>query len=119
MAIIGVVTADTPVSTHPRNVAGLKFSSPETPWPVSQGIAGPGRPGGGPVPLRLGGPGLAPQVPGIDVIIGGHSHTKLQAPEVVNRTIIGQAWEHAKALGVLDLTSKTVKSSSTKGTGGD
>src|SRR4030043_426170 len=29
VAIIGIVTDDTPVSTHPRNVVGLKFISPE------------------------------------------------------------------------------------------
>lgn len=47
---------------------------------------------------------LARIVPGIDVIVGGHSHTNLPKPTIVNGTIIVQAWEHAKALGVLDLT---------------
>jgi 5'-nucleotidase / UDP-sugar diphosphatase len=42
---------------------------------------------------------LAARVPGIDVIVGGHSHTKILQPEQVGRTIIVQAWEHAKALG--------------------
>jgi len=28
IAIIGVTTEDTPVSTHPRNASGLKFLSP-------------------------------------------------------------------------------------------
>ena len=30
IAIIGVVTPDTPFATHPRNVAGLTFSTPES-----------------------------------------------------------------------------------------
>jgi 2',3'-cyclic-nucleotide 2'-phosphodiesterase (5'-nucleotidase family) len=47
---------------------------------------------------------LAEEVDGIDVIVGGHSHTKVLSPVVVNNTIIVQAWEHAKAIGVLDLT---------------
>jgi 2',3'-cyclic-nucleotide 2'-phosphodiesterase (5'-nucleotidase family) len=47
---------------------------------------------------------LAQSVPGIDVIVGGHTHTRLQSPEIVGGTLIVQAWEHGKALGVLDLT---------------
>jgi 5'-nucleotidase / UDP-sugar diphosphatase len=35
--------------------------------------------------------------------VGGHSHTKVVSPVVIGHTIIVQAWEHAKALGVLDL----------------
>ncbi len=46
---------------------------------------------------------LAAQVPGIDLIVGGHSHTRLAAPVVVGDTLIVQAWEHGKVLGVLDL----------------
>jgi len=47
---------------------------------------------------------LAEKIKGIDVIIGGHSHTKIEKPVLINETIIVQAWEHGKALGVLDLT---------------
>lgn len=57
---------------------------------------------------------LAQQVPGIDVIVGGHSHTRLaapkfirsegeQAPFSVNGTIIVQDFENAAELGRLDL----------------
>ena len=106
VAIIGVVTADTPTSTHPRNVAGLKFSPPDAAAVrVPEGIAGPGRHHGGPVPLRLSAEdrALAQKVPGIDVIIGRpFPHQDWRPRSVVNHTIIGQAWEHAKALGVLD-----------------
>jgi 5'-nucleotidase/UDP-sugar diphosphatase len=35
--------------------------------------------------------------------VGGHSHTKLLKPVLIGNTIIVQAWEHAKALGLLDL----------------
>jgi 5'-nucleotidase/UDP-sugar diphosphatase len=52
---------------------------------------------------------LAQKVRGIDVIIGGHTHTKLLQPVTVGATIIAQAWEHGKALGVLDLTVKDGK----------
>jgi 5'-nucleotidase/UDP-sugar diphosphatase len=47
---------------------------------------------------------LAAAVPGIDVIIGGHTHTRIDTPRVVAGTIIVQAWEKAKQLGVLDLS---------------
>jgi 5'-nucleotidase / UDP-sugar diphosphatase len=46
---------------------------------------------------------LARNVRGIDVIVGGHSHTRLETPVRVGRTIIVQAWKHGRALGVLDL----------------
>ncbi len=41
---------------------------------------------------------------GIQVIVGGHTHTRIESPMKVNETLIVQAWEHAKVLGVLDLT---------------
>jgi 5'-nucleotidase len=52
---------------------------------------------------------LAKEVPGIDVIVSGHTHTKLDIPLVVNGTIIVQAWEHGKQLGVLDFAWKDGK----------
>jgi 5'-nucleotidase / UDP-sugar diphosphatase len=47
---------------------------------------------------------LAQAVPGIDLIVGGHSHTLLQEPVVVGGTIIVQAGAYAAQVGVLDLT---------------
>lgn len=52
---------------------------------------------------------LAEKVKGIDVIVGGHSHTKIVKPITVGNTLIVQAWEHGKALGVLDLIVKDGK----------
>ncbi|MFS0559921.1 5'-nucleotidase C-terminal domain-containing protein [Terribacillus sp. 179-K 1B1 HS] len=55
---------------------------------------------------------LAEQVDGIDVIVGGHSHTKLEQPTVVNTdengtakdpTVIVQAYQYAENLGKLDV----------------
>jgi 5'-nucleotidase/UDP-sugar diphosphatase len=46
---------------------------------------------------------LAKEVPGIDIIISGHTHTKLTAPLTVNKTIIVQAGSFGKYLGVLDI----------------
>jgi len=111
IAIIGVVTPDTPVTTHPRNVAGLAFSTPES--AVKKYL--PQLKGRAEVIVVLSHCGfqadkeLAARVPGIDVIVGGHSHTKILQPELVGQTIIVQAWEHAKALGVLNLHLKDGK----------
>lgn len=45
---------------------------------------------------------LAEEVDGIDVIISGHTHTRLDEPIVLNNTIIVQAGEYGKGIGVLD-----------------
>jgi 5'-nucleotidase / UDP-sugar diphosphatase len=46
---------------------------------------------------------LAKEVPGIDVIVSGHTHTNLPEPIVIGKTVIVQAFEYGKVLGVLDL----------------
>jgi 5'-nucleotidase len=45
---------------------------------------------------------LAREVPGIDLIVSGHTHTRLETPLRVGETLIVQAWEYGKQLGVLD-----------------
>lgn len=47
---------------------------------------------------------LAVSVTGLDVIIGGHSHTRLRKPKYINGVIIAQTGSNAENLGVLDLT---------------
>ncbi len=47
---------------------------------------------------------LAKRVPGIDVIVSGHTHTKLDTPILINKTIIVQAWCYGRQVGILDLT---------------
>lgn len=49
---------------------------------------------------------LAEKVNGIDLIISGHTHTKLSEPIVVNDTYIVSAAEYGKNLGVVKLTLK-------------
>ncbi len=111
VGVIGIVTEDVPLSTHPRNVVGLKFISPiET---VEKYIKGLKEKADVIVVLsHIGYPSdrdLAEKVKGIDVIVGGHSHTKIVKPITVGNTLIVQAWEHGKALGVLDLIVKDGK----------
>lgn len=46
---------------------------------------------------------LAETVPGIDVIISGHTHTKLDKPLEVKGTLIVQAWCYGRQVGILDI----------------
>jgi 5'-nucleotidase len=46
---------------------------------------------------------LAREVEGIDIIISGHTHTRMNQAIMVNDTIIVQAWEHGWEVGVLDI----------------
>jgi len=49
---------------------------------------------------------LARKVDGIDIIISGHTHTRVDAALRVNNTIIVQAWEYGKQVGILDVVYK-------------
>jgi 2',3'-cyclic-nucleotide 2'-phosphodiesterase (5'-nucleotidase family) len=106
IAVIGVVTEDVPASTHPKNVAGLKFERPsDTVQKYMEVLRDKSD-----IIIVLSHMGhsadreLAGKVPGLAAIVGGHSHTKVITPVMVGDTAIVQAWEHGKALGVLDLT---------------
>jgi len=111
VALIGIVTEDVPLSTHPRNVAGLKFIPPiETVEKYIKELRG--KADVIVVLSHVGYPSdrdIAEKVKGIDVIVGGHSHTKITKPVSLGNTLIVQAWEHGKAVGVLDLTVKDGK----------
>jgi 5'-nucleotidase/UDP-sugar diphosphatase len=104
-AFVGFVAEDTPILTHPDNVKGLTFKNPVE---VAKVV----------VPklkqevdhvIVISHVGIevdreiAKNVPGIDLIVGGHSHTPLRTPEVVNGTYIVQDWEYGKSLGRADL----------------
>lgn len=47
---------------------------------------------------------LAKNIPDIDVIISGHSHTKLEEPIVIGNTIIASSEEYGRNLGVMELS---------------
>ncbi len=53
---------------------------------------------------------LAKKVPGIDVIISGHTHTRLDKPIIVGKTVIGSCGEYGNYLGIIDLQQKVDKS---------
>ena len=51
---------------------------------------------------------LARLVPGIDIIVGGHSHATLDKPEVVGQTTIVQAGSWGRFLGRVDVSGGSV-----------
>ncbi|MBT9156759.1 MAG: Mannosylglucosyl-3-phosphoglycerate phosphatase [Firmicutes bacterium] len=106
IAIIGIATPETAYKTHPRNVVGLTFQNPSesirrlvTTLRAQADLIV--------VLAHLGQDGdytslaLARDVPGIDLIIDGHSHDvgALQ----VGRTLIVQAGEFGNHLGRVDV----------------
>ncbi len=107
LAIIGVTTPDTAFTTKPDHVSGLTFREPAKILPQ---LIREARRSGADLIVLLSHLGLdadqqiAEQISGIDVIVGGHSHTAVTHPLRVNETIIVQAGAYGVYLGVLQLT---------------
>ncbi len=121
VAILGLTTEETPVITNPKNVADLEFKNAiETASALVPKLREEAD-----VVIALthlgfneGGYGyegyeatsdveLAKAVEGIDVIVGGHSHTVLEQAEVVGKTLIVQAGSNSDFVGRLDLVIDT------------
>ncbi len=119
LAVIGVITPETRYSTKPAHVADLTFLDPASVVPE---MIGKVRGEGAGLVIVLSHLGLdadqelARKVPGIDVIVGGHSHTAVTEPLRVNDTIIVQAGYYGIYVGALGVevdpeTSKIVSAS--------
>lgn len=52
---------------------------------------------------------LAMNVHGLNIIVGGHSHTRLKKPKFINGVIIVQTGSYCENLGVLDVTVENKK----------
>jgi 5'-nucleotidase / UDP-sugar diphosphatase len=121
VAIFGLATPETLYKTHPNNVKGLTFADPaeEAKKMVAE------LEGKADVIIALAHLGVdasskdtstkvAQQVPGIDVIIDGHSHTALDKGLTENGVLIAQSGEYSENIGVVELTASAgeVKSKS-------
>ncbi len=103
VAVMGLVTEDTPIVTHPNNVEGLVFHDPIQ---VAKSLAEKLRPQ---VDLLIAlthigykeDIELALAVPELDVIVGGHSHTELESVTNAGGVLIVQSHEYANNLGFL------------------
>jgi len=60
---------------------------------------------------------LAKKVPEIDVIISGHTHTKLTEPIIAGKTIIGSCGENSENLGIIRISQDSNNANNTNNTG--
>jgi 2',3'-cyclic-nucleotide 2'-phosphodiesterase (5'-nucleotidase family) len=106
IAVVGVTTPETPYTTRQDNVKGLVFLDPVSALPeVLREVRARGA-DAVVVLSHLGFPedkALAAAVPGIDVIVGGHTHTAVTAPVRVGKTVVAQAGCNGLYLGVVRL----------------
>lgn len=118
IGILGLAYPHTPLTTAKKNVEELEFR--DIP-PLARKFVPQMKKEGAEIIIALTHYGLgadiklAQSVPGIDVIIGGHSHNRVQPATKEGETIIVQAGAHGSDLGRLDLTvsdGKIVRSES-------
>jgi 5'-nucleotidase / UDP-sugar diphosphatase len=116
VAVIGLTTIETPTAVMPANVASLEFRDPAAEVKAllpevrakSDFVI---------VLSHLGlseDKKLADAVPGIDLIIGGHSHTYMASAETVGATSIFQAYTGGVFVGRVDLKVAKGKVASVK-----
>lgn len=113
IAVIGLVTDDVPQTSHPRNTKGLTFQCPldtaqdqiseaEITASLIVLLTHIGHEKDRGMARELCENKNASDQP--IVIVGGHSHTKVDKPVIIGNCVVVQAWEHGKALGVVDVT---------------
>jgi 2',3'-cyclic-nucleotide 2'-phosphodiesterase (5'-nucleotidase family) len=108
IAIFGLATPETTYKTHPDNVKGLTFFDPVI---IGKMMVAELKEKSDIIVClsHLGLEGedtsekLAQYVDGIDVIVDGHSHTVLPQGMTVNNTLIVQAGEYSKNVGIVNL----------------
>jgi len=113
IGVFGLATPETLYKTHPDNVKGLDFMSPslvaqqmvdelkdDTDVIIVLSHLGVGENTKSEYTSKY----VAENVEGIDLIIDGHSHTTLAEGLMVNDTLIVQAGEYDKNLGIVRLS---------------
>lgn len=106
VAVIGVTTVETATTTMPANVADLEFRDPAT--EINAVVKEIGSRADFVVVLgHLGLPEdeiVAGKLSGVDLIIGGHSHTYMPTHETVNNIPIFHAYTGGLFVGRVDIT---------------
>ncbi|KXG78640.1 5'-nucleotidase C-terminal domain-containing protein [Thermotalea metallivorans] len=116
VGIFGLATPETAYKTHPNNVKGLVFEDPvkaagemvkelQSKTDVIVAVTHLGLDESSMDTSKK----VAENVDGIDIIIDGHSHTVLKNGLAVGKTLIAQAGEYDKNLGIVDLYLKDGK----------
>jgi 5'-nucleotidase len=115
LGLFGLATPETATKTNPKNVEGYIF---EKPVPVAEAEVKKLKEEGAEVIVVLSHLGLDTEtlpdeqsqavaaVPGIDVIIDGHSHTLLETGKVVSDTLIAQTGEYLENIGIVKIYLK-------------
>lgn len=113
IAVFGITTSESYYKVHPKNIEGLTFAdSVEISSAMVEELSGKAD-----VIIALTHLGvdeastdtsirLAEEVPGIDLIVDGHSHTTIPEGLLVNDTLIVQAGSYDKNLGMVDIHIK-------------
>lgn len=110
VGIFGISTEETKVKSHPNNTLGIKFEDPiataekmvaelEDKVDVIIGLVHIGLDDESEITSK----DIAEKVEGIDVLVDGHSHSKLPEGMLVGETLIVQAHEWTKMVGIVDI----------------
>ncbi len=104
-AAFGLTTPETVVQTLPTNVVGLKFTAPAA--EATRLVAELLKQAGFIIAVTHQGYEadieLAKAVPDIDLIVGGHTHTTVEPPTKVGKTLVCQAKSYGLYLGQVDM----------------
>lgn len=106
IGIFGLITSELPIVTHPDNVKGLLVLDPIDTARRMVTLLREHKVSSIVLLSHLGyseDVKLAERVDGINLILGGHSHTILEKPALVKSTLIAQAGEHTRNLGRVDI----------------
>ncbi|MFB4162067.1 5'-nucleotidase C-terminal domain-containing protein [Geomicrobium sp. JSM 1781026] len=105
VGVIGIVTEDTPIRTHPSNVEGLAFYDDVE--IAQREVEAMQDDVDHVILLTHSGHAveqtMAEEIEGVDLVIGGHSHTAVERPFYESGTFVAQAHEHTKAVGVVNM----------------
>jgi len=106
IGIIGLISPETPGSVDPKNITGLKFASAKE---TVEKYIPELKEHGADMIFVLSHQGdvadekLASSVTGIDLIVGGHSHTLMEDAKKVNETLIVQSGTQGEKVGSINL----------------
>ncbi|MCX6138705.1 MAG: bifunctional UDP-sugar hydrolase/5'-nucleotidase [Ignavibacteriales bacterium] len=106
IGIIGIISQELYSLVNQNNLVGVKVQSPTE---TLQKYANELRPQVD-VVIALTHQGvdedadMAKQLTNVDIIVGGHSHTRLKSPRTVNGIVIVQAGSNCENLGILEVT---------------
>jgi 5'-nucleotidase / UDP-sugar diphosphatase len=112
--IFGLTSPETSYKTNPKNVEGIDFGTDEEIIEISKSMVQAMQNEGAAIIIALTHIGdddtttlkstdIAQRVPGLDIIIDGHSHSNYMQGNIVNNVMIASVGEHFKNVGMITL----------------